>query len=58
MAKQKRITVWGKARRDIDPLLFVHVLVAIAEEQEQTVVASSSPDAYDAAIEDLTESPQ
>ena len=58
MASQKRIIVRGEAREDVDPLLLVHVLVAIAEEQEQAVVASSSPDAYDAAIEDLTESPQ
>jgi hypothetical protein len=52
-AKSKRITVRGKQRAEIDPELFVQILVAIALEMAQeTKLAPTSPDVFDAAIED------
>lgn len=53
MVKQRKIIVRGKQRADIDPVLLVEVLLAIAAEWELPASpVFASPDAYDAAIED------
>jgi hypothetical protein len=58
MASSKRITVRGKQRSDIDPLVLLHVLLAIAEEREhEDGDRPVSPDVFGAAIADLQESP-
>lgn len=53
MAKQRKIIVRGKPRTDIDPAMFVQVLLAIAAESERDIREDlPSPDVFDAAIED------
>lgn len=57
MARQQRITVRGKQRMDIDPLVFLQVLLAISEDWDRTDDTSRrSSDAFHAAIEDVEES--
>jgi hypothetical protein len=58
MARTRRITVRGKQQSEIDPLVFLHVLLAIAEEQDAATRPVPSPDTFDAAVEDLAESPR
>lgn len=53
MTRQHRITVSGKPRVDIDALVLLQVLLAIGEEWDHPDDGlASSPDAFDAAIED------
>jgi hypothetical protein len=52
MAKQRRIKVRGEPRSDIDPAVFLQVLLAIGEECGSAEDAERSTDAFDAAIED------
>jgi len=54
MAKSKKITVRGKPRADIDPLVFLQVLLTVGDEWENQPSGnqSASPDAHGAAIED------
>ncbi len=57
MAAQKRITVRGQQRADIDPLVFLQVLLAISQDWDQEDDGCRpSPDAFQAAIEDIEES--
>lgn len=55
MARRKRITVRGKQRADIDPLAFLHVLLAIGDEWDEPTESRPSPDVHQAAIEDRQE---
>jgi hypothetical protein len=58
MQKSKRIKVRGKQRVDIDPQLFVQVLIAIAQDwASEDKPAADSPDVFQAAIEDTEAAP-
>jgi hypothetical protein len=58
MKKSRRITVRGKQRVDIDPELFVQVLIAIARDwAAEGKPTASSPDVFQAAIEDAEAAP-
>jgi hypothetical protein len=48
-----RIIVSGKPRTDIDPRVLLHLLLAIAREQQGAKAPTNSPDVFNAAIEDV-----
>jgi hypothetical protein len=56
MTKQKRITVRGAQRADIDPSVLLQIMLAIGDNWDAPKEDRSSADVFNAAIEDVEES--
>ena len=52
MARQRQLVVRGKQRREIDAAALARLLAELARDLDREQAASSSPDVFEAAIED------
>jgi hypothetical protein len=48
----RRIIVWGRARKNIDPVVLVQLLLEIAAEWDQPRLSAAPVDVLDSAVED------
>ncbi|WP_375477507.1 hypothetical protein [uncultured Jatrophihabitans sp.] len=55
MKRHRAIVIRGAQRPEIDAAMLAQILLALAAEWDKPAEAPSSPDAFDAAIEDRAE---